>query len=140
MGQGHRINYFLTPSCSSLLFVLSFPSLCLYFSSSLTHLLNAHRLVSPLLFFLLLLSRLLFLFCSALLCSALLFSSLYFSSTLPTFTSPQAKDSGILRGDVLVNVDGTDTKGLSPEEVAAIIRCIFLHITIHCNVLYRVVT
>ena len=34
----------------------------------------------------------------------------------------KAKDSGILRGDLIVNVDGTDTKGLSPEEVAAIIR------------------
>lgn len=30
--------------------------------------------------------------------------------------------SGILPGDILENVDGTSTKGLSPEEVAALIR------------------
>ena len=42
-------------------------------------------------------------------------------------TENQAKDSGIIRGDILVNVDGTDTKGLSPEEVAAIIRYDIMH-------------
>jgi carboxyl-terminal processing protease len=33
-----------------------------------------------------------------------------------------AKDSGIQRGDIIVNIDGTPTKGLSPEEVAALAR------------------
>jgi C-terminal processing protease CtpA/Prc len=33
-----------------------------------------------------------------------------------------AKGSGILRGDMILNVDGSDTKGLSPEEVASLIR------------------
>ena len=33
-----------------------------------------------------------------------------------------AKDSSLQKGDVIVNIDGTEAKGLSPEEVAANIR------------------
>ena len=33
-----------------------------------------------------------------------------------------ARQSGIMRGDILRNIDGTSTEGLSPEEVAVIIR------------------
>lgn len=33
-----------------------------------------------------------------------------------------ARQSGIMRGDVLIDIDGTSTKGLSPEEVAVLIR------------------
>ena len=33
-----------------------------------------------------------------------------------------ARASGIMRGDILRNIDGTSTEGLSPEEVAVIIR------------------
>ena len=128
-------------------FFLSFHSLCYLYSAKLIHLLNLDRLISPLLYFplhpplsltSLQISPLYFLF----LLSFLLFFSLYFSSLHLFFTSLlfhifllfsslQAKDSGILRGDVLVNVDGTDTKGLSPEEVAAIIRCISLLTILH---------
>ena len=50
----------------------------------------------------------------------------------------KAKDSGILRGDLIVNVDGTDTKGLSPEEVAAIIRyvCVCVCVCV-CECMYE---
>jgi len=33
-----------------------------------------------------------------------------------------AQQAGILQGDILIDVDGTNTKGLAPEEVAVILR------------------
>jgi carboxyl-terminal processing protease len=33
-----------------------------------------------------------------------------------------AKESSLKKGDIIVNIDGTDAKGLSPEEIAATIR------------------
>ena len=36
-----------------------------------------------------------------------------------------ALEAGLLPGDVLLNVDGTKTAGLGPEEVAALLRCPF---------------
>ena len=33
-----------------------------------------------------------------------------------------AQQAGILQGDILIDVDGTNTQGLAPEEVAVILR------------------
>lgn len=38
-----------------------------------------------------------------------------------------AQAAGLRKGDTISNVDGTDTKYLSPEETAAILRCVAQH-------------
>ena len=38
------------------------------------------------------------------------------------FDNSPAKGSGLIAGDLIVNVDGKDTKGVSPEEVASLLR------------------